>query len=220
MAMIFVTSSGTDIGKTYVSAMLVRQLRTMGKPVRALKPVVSGFDEAGFAASDTAALLAALGEPVMHENAEDVSRWRFRAALSPDMAAAREGQRIDFDELVNHCLARAAIHDPLVVEGVGGLMVPLDETRTVLDWMKAMAAQASLVPLLVVGSYLGTISHTLTTLDVMRRNGLEPRAIIVSESLENPVPLSETVETIRRFAKLDVLALPRGGEADLAALFA
>ncbi|HEX7775825.1 MAG TPA: AAA family ATPase, partial [Parvibaculum sp.] len=95
MPTIFVTSSGTDVGKTYVSSMLVRQLRARGLPVRALKPVVSGFDEASFPASDTAALLAALGEPVAYENAEDVSRWRFRAALSPDMAAAREGQSID-----------------------------------------------------------------------------------------------------------------------------
>jgi dethiobiotin synthetase len=219
MTTIFVTSSGTDIGKTYVSAMLVRQLRAKGKSVRALKPVVSGLDEASFAASDTAALLAALGEPVAYENAEDISRWRFRAALSPDMAALREGAEIDFAELVNHCKAREALHDPLVIEGVGGLMVPLDATHTVLDWMRALNSSA-FVPLLVVGSYLGTISHTLTTLDVMRRNGLAPRAVVVSESPESPVPLAETVETIARFAKCDVVAVPRGGEADLASLFA
>ncbi|HEX7777097.1 MAG TPA: dethiobiotin synthase, partial [Parvibaculum sp.] len=117
---------------------------------------------------------------------------------------------------VDHCRARAALHDPLVIEGVGGLMVPLDDRHTVLDWMRELKPLQSL---LVVGSYLGTISHTLTTLDVMRRNGLGPRAIVVSESLENPVPLAETVETIARFAKCDVVAVPRGGEADLASLF-
>jgi dethiobiotin synthetase len=219
MTTIFVTSSGTDIGKTYVSAMLIRQLREAGRPVRAIKPIVSGLDEASFAASDPAALLAALGEPVAYDNAEHVSRWRFTAALSPDMAASREGAVIDFDELVNHCKAREALHDPLVIEGVGGLMVPLDQTHTVLDWMLALKSPA-FVPLLVVGSYLGTISHTLTTLDVMRRNDLAPRAIVVSESLSNPVPLEETVETIARFAKCDVRAVARGGEADLAGLFA
>ncbi len=218
MTTIFVTSSGTDIGKTYVSALLVRQLLAKGLPVRALKPIVSGIEEQTFAASDPAALLAALGELVEFDNAELVSRWRFTAALSPDMAARREGAEIDFGELVHHCLARAALHDPLVIEGVGGLMVPIDDSHTVLDWMLALKP-ADVVPLLVVGSYLGTISHTLTTLDVMRRNDLEPRAIVVSESLSAPVPLEETVETIRRFAKLDTIALPRNGEPDLAGLF-
>ncbi|MEN6541274.1 dethiobiotin synthase [Parvibaculum sp.] len=218
MSTIFVTSSGTDIGKTYVSALLVRQLLAKGLPVRALKPIVSGLDEESFAASDPAALLAALGELVEFDNADIVSRWRFTAALSPDMAARREGAEIDFGELVHHCLARAAIHDPLVIEGVGGLMVPIDDSRTVLDWMIALKP-ASIVPLLVVGSYLGTISHTLTTLDVMRRNDLEPRAIVVSESLSAPVPLEETVETIRRFAGIETIALPRNGEHDLARLF-
>lgn len=218
MSIIFVTSSGTDIGKTYVSALLLRQLRARGLPARALKPVVSGLDEATFAASDPAALLAAMGEPVIYENADMVSRWRFRAPLSPDMAARREGEEIDFGELVAHCRARAAIHDPLLIEGVGGLMVPLDARHTVLDWMIVLK-DTGLAPLLVVGSYLGTISHTLTALDVMRRNGLEPRAIVVSESPASPVPLDETVETITRFAQLNAVALPRGGEPDLAALF-
>ena len=218
MGIIFVTSSGTDIGKTYVSALLLRQLRARGLPARALKPVVSGLDEATFAASDPAALLAAMGEPVEYENADTVSRWRFRAPFSPDMAARRGGEEIDFGELVAHCRARAAIHDPLLIEGVGGLMVPLDARHTVLDWMIALK-EPGLAPLLVVGSYLGTISHTLTTLDVMRRNGLEPRAIVVSESLTTSVPLDETVETIARFAQTNVVALPRGGEPDLATLF-
>ena len=218
MTTIFVTSSGTDIGKTYVSALLIRQLREKGLPVRAIKPIVSGLDEASFAASDPAALLAALGEPVEYENAEDISRWRFSAALSPDMAAAREGQEIDFAELVNHCKARTSLHDPLLIEGVGGLMVPLDAAHTVLDWMRALNGPG-FAPLLVVGSYLGTISHTLTTLDVMNRNALAPRAIIVSESPSSPVPLNETVETIVRFAGVKVVALPRNGEPDLASLF-
>lgn len=219
MTAIFVTSSGTDIGKTYVSALLVRQFRARGFPVRALKPVVSGFDETTFAASDPAALLEALGEPVVYENADLVSRWRFKAALSPDMAAAREGETIDFAELVGHCRARAALHDPIVIEGVGGLMVPLDGGHTVLDWMRALV-DVPIVPLLVVGSYLGSISHTLTTLEVMNRNGLGPRAVVVSESLSAPVPLAETVEALRRFAgATPVVALPRDGEPDVAGLF-
>lgn len=219
MTTIFVTSSGTDIGKTYVSAMLIRQLRAKGLPVQALKPVVSGIDETTFPDSDPAALLAALGEDVTFDNIDLLSRWVFEPALSPDMAAARAGVTIDFGELVNHCKARAQLHDPLVIEGVGGLLVPLNADKTVLDWMQALNGP-TFASLLVVGSYLGTISHTLTTLDVMRRNDLAPRAIVVSESTSNPVPLTETVEVLSRFTgATPIIAVPRHGEADLAGLF-
>jgi len=215
MTPIFVTSSGTEIGKTYVSAMLTRELRA-----RAIKPLVSGLDETTFAGSDPAELLAAMDEPVTWENAGLVSRWRFKAALSPDMAARREGRRIDFGELIGECAAVAARHDPLVIEGVGGLMVPLDERHTVLDWMKVLDARVKLAPLLVVGAYLGTISHTLTTLAVMRAENLLPRAIVVSEASPGPVPVEETAETIARFAgDVPVRALPRGMTVTLADLF-
>ncbi|MES1991823.1 MAG: dethiobiotin synthase [Pseudomonadota bacterium] len=219
MSTIFVTSSGTDIGKTYVSAMLIRQLRAKGLPVQALKPVVSGVDDNTFPTSDPAALLAALGEDAIFDNIDLVSRWVFEPALSPDMAAARAGVEIDFLELVNHCKARMHLHDPLIIEGVGGLIVPLNATHTVLDWMKALNGQ-DFAPLLVVGSYLGAISHTLTTLDVMIRNDLKPRAIVVSESLENPVTLDETITVMSRFTgDTPIVAVPRNGEADLASLF-
>ncbi|MDX5365883.1 MAG: dethiobiotin synthase [Alphaproteobacteria bacterium] len=215
MLPIFVTSSGTEIGKTYVSAMLTRELRA-----RAIKPLVSGIDEATFAESDPAALLAAMGEDASFANAGLVSRWRFKAALSPDMAARREGRSIDFGELVEECVTAARKHDPLVIEGVGGLMVPLDGTHTVLDWMKAVDAKTGLASILVVGAYLGTISHTLTTLAVMRAEGLTPRLIVLSEKEPGPVPAAETAETIERFSGgVPVRIVPRGGAVSLAEFF-
>ena len=207
MPPIFVTSSGTEIGKTYVPAMLTRELKA-----HAIKPLVSGIDETTFAGSDPAALLAAMGEEVSFANAGLVSRWRFKAALSPDMAARREGRSIDFGELVEECVTAAQTHDPLVIEGVGGLMVPLDATHTVLDWMKALNAKAGLTSILVVGAYLGTISHTLTTLAVMRAEGLAPRVIVLSEKEPGPVPAAETAEAIERFSGgTPVRIVPRGG---------
>lgn len=215
MPPIFVTSSGTEIGKTYVSAMLTRELKA-----RAIKPLVSGIDEETFAESDPAALLAAMGEEVSYVNAGLVSRWRFKAALSPDMAAKREGRGIDFGELVDECVSAAKKHDPLVIEGVGGLMVPLDGAHTVLDWMKALDAETGLASILVVGAYLGTISHTLTTLAVMRAEGLTPRVIVVSEKEPGPVPAEETAETIARFSGgVPVRIVPRGGAVSLREFF-
>src|ERR1019366_3696481 len=84
----FVTSTGTDIGKTFVTAGLIRYLREAGQAVHALKPVVSGYDPSVVETSDPAVLLGALGRPVAADEVERIAPWRFRAPLSPDPAAA------------------------------------------------------------------------------------------------------------------------------------
>ncbi|MGB6344910.1 MAG: dethiobiotin synthase [Xanthobacteraceae bacterium] len=205
MSAIFITGTGTDVGKTYVAASLIRHLRQMGRLVDAIKPVVSGYDPAQSAASDPGILLSALGLPVTESEIDRISPWRFRAALSPDLAAEREGRRIDVDTVVKYC--QTAIdrrRDILLIEGAGGIMVPLDGERTILDVM--MALQLPLI--LVAGSYLGTISHTLTALDALFRRGQRVLAIIVSETKDSPVPLDETVAAIARFAE-PVIGLAR-----------
>jgi dethiobiotin synthetase len=203
----FVTSTGTDIGKTFVTAGLIRYLRESNQPVAALKPVVSGYDSSVVETSDPAVLLAALGRQITADEIESIAPWRFRAPLSPDLAAAREGRSIDFDKLV--AFSRAAIDAAtglLFIEGIGGIMVPLDAQRTVLDWMAALK-----IPLLlVVGGYLGTISHTLTALDVLAQRKLTIAAIIVSENDRDTVELDDTVASIARFADgVEVVGLPR-----------
>jgi dethiobiotin synthetase len=207
MSAYFVTATGTDIGKTFVTAGLVRYLREGGQPVAALKPVVSGYDASVVETSDPAVLLRAMGRPVTADEIARISPFRFRAPLSPDIAAAREGRAIDFDALVSFTREQIAAHRGLTfVEGVGGIMVPLDADRTVLDWM----AELKLPVLLVIGGYLGTISHTLTALDVLARRALPVRAIVVSEGERDTVPLEETVASISRFAKdAPVIGLPR-----------
>ncbi len=207
MAAYFVTSTGTDIGKTFVTAGLIRYLREAGQSVHALKPVVSGYDPSVVETSDPAVLLSALGRQVSADEVEAIAPWRFREPLSPDLAAAREGRSIDFGALV--AFSRDAADEEtgmLFIEGVGGIMVPLDANRTVLDWMAALQ-----IPLLlVVGGYLGTISHTLTALDVLATRHLKVAAIVVSESERNPVELDDTVASIARFAHgAGVVGLPR-----------
>lgn len=207
MAAYFVTSTGTDIGKTFVTAALIRYMRESNQPVSALKPVVSGYDSSVAETSDPAVLLAALGRPVSAEEVQRIAPWRFRAPLAPDIAAAREGRTVNFDSLVE--FSRAAVlgaKGPLFIEGVGGIMVPLDGRRTVLDWMTAL----DIPLLLIVGGYLGTISHTLTALDVLAQRKLTIAAIVVSESERDPVALDDTVASIERFSNgVEVVGLPR-----------
>ena len=207
MSAIFITATGTDIGKTFVAAGLIRHWRAAGRTVDALKPVVTGYDPANATASDPGLLLAALGRPVTPIEIERISPWRFAAPLSPDMAARRENRTIDFDALVE--FTRSAIANAkgtLLIEGIGGVMVPLDDTHTVLDWVVALDAPT----LLVVGSYLGTLSHSLTAAAALRNRGARVAGVIVSESAEQPAPAAETAMVLARFLKpTPVHVLPR-----------
>jgi dethiobiotin synthetase len=207
MSVVFVTGTGTGIGKTFVSSALIRQLRSAGHPVHAIKPVVSGFDQATWQESDPAVLLAALGRPVTLQEIALLSPWRFAAPLSPDMAARREGRAIAFPELIEFCrnTARSSRHT-LLIEGIGGAMVPLDDHRTVLDWMSVLR-----VPIvLVTGTYVGAISHTLTSLEVLARRNLDIAAVAISESQGSAASLADTITTIERFADaIPMVGIPR-----------
>ena len=207
MSAVFVTGTGTDVGKTFVTAALIRALRRRGRAVEALKPVASGFDPAEVAASDPGVLLAALGKAATIEALDRVAPWRYAAPLSPDMAARREGRKLDFAALVEFTRNAVSVASGfLFIEGVGGVMVPLDEDHTVLDWMAALGLPA----LLVGGSYLGAISHALTALDALGSRSLSVTAMVVDETPQSSVDLTETVDTIRRFAGgVPILALRR-----------
>jgi dethiobiotin synthetase len=207
MSAIFITATGTDIGKTFVAAGLIRHWRAAGRTVEALKPVVTGFDPATFVASDPGVLLAALGRPVTPSELERIAPWRFTAPLSPDMAAQRENRAIDFDALVDFSRgAIASAKGTLLIEGIGGVMVPIDDQHTVLDWMTAL----NFPVVLVAGSYLGSLSHTLTSLDALRRRHLVIKALVVNETEASTVPVADTVATLKRFAEsTPVVALRR-----------
>lgn len=211
MNTLFVTASGTDVGKTYVTCRLLRSLLSSGCRCHALKPIVTGFDAAHLAQSDSGALLAALGEEITTAAVERVSPWRFAAPLSPDMAAAREGRSLPFGALLDFCRASAAKHEVTLIEGIGGVMVPLDARHTVLDWIAALGAPA----LLVTGSYVGTLSHTLTATSALAARGVDIAGVVVSETPGSAASLTETVDTLRRFLpERDIVGLARHAPDD------
>jgi dethiobiotin synthetase len=202
----FITGTGTGVGKTFVCAGFIRYFRGLGEPVAALKPIVSGFDPAAPSGSDPAVLLEAMDREVKPEALQRVSPWRFRAPLSPDMAARAENKAINFQAVVDVCRAAIAGNDgTLLIEGIGGIMVPLDARHTVLDLMSLL----NLPLILVAGTYLGTLSHVLSAQDVILRHLLDLRAIVVSESEDTPVPLDATLATLANFAKAPLLGLRR-----------
>jgi dethiobiotin synthetase len=207
MSALFVTATGTDIGKTFVTAGLIRYWHSTGHPIAALKPVTTGFDPAEAIGSDPALLLKALGKPPDLAEIERICPWRYAAPLSPDIASRRERRTLPFDDLVAFSKKAVAEHSgTLLIEGVGGVMVPLDDKHTVLDWMMALK-----VPLLLVtGTYLGTLSHTLTALDVLDRRKLKVKAVVVNETPGSSVAMADTIERLKCFApSVPVVGLKR-----------
>jgi dethiobiotin synthetase len=211
---LFVTGTGTDIGKTYISAALIRAAIARGLPAIGIKPVVSGVPELNdpaFEDSDTAVLLRAQGLSSNVRTVETCSPWRFAAPLSPDMAAAHEGRRIDFDAVVAWSRARIQVapeNSFALVEGVGGVMSPIAAQHTNLDFLTALNARA----ILVAGTHLGGISHTLTAVETIRARGVDLSAVVVNESRDSPAGLDETVQTLSRFLPgLRIERVARGG---------
>jgi dethiobiotin synthetase len=205
---VFITATGTDIGKTHVACGLLRESRTWPRPLTPRKPVVSDFDPEDWRGSDPGRLMEAAGlEP---SALDDVAPLRFRAPLAPTMAAEDEGRRYTYDDVVR--ASRGP--EPVLVEGVGGVLVPWDDRRTVVD----LIADLDLPSLLVAGSYLGTISHTLTAWEVLTRRTRTPRAVVVSESAASTVSLDRTVELLRPWVAPAPLFVVRRDRDDFAEL--
>lgn len=212
---LFITATGTGVGKTYVTAALVQAALARGITVRAIKPLLSGYDPAD-QTNDAALLLAAQG---LGPGALDtVCPWRYAAPLSPDMAAHLEGKTVPVAEVI--AFTKAVLHGPeglVLVEGVGGAFVPLSPAHTVADWVAA----AAIPPVLVAGSYLGTLSHTISCVRAMALAGIAPLAVVVSESAGDHPSFDATCTSLAaHLPQTNVLPLRQGDEgvALLAAL--
>jgi dethiobiotin synthetase len=215
MNSLFVTASGTDIGKTWVCCELIRAWQSNLK-LRCIKPVVSGFDPAHPESTDTARLLEAQHLPLDQDRIEATSPWRFRAALSADMAAKREDRSLALEEIVAFSRPPTGV-DLNLIEGIGGVMAPIGGPHSVVDWIQALDTAV----LLVVGSYLGSLSHSLTAVDALSRRDRRPVAIAISESPVQPVPAEESAASLERYlGDLPIVVLPRNDAAAAALLAA
>jgi dethiobiotin synthetase len=196
---LFITGVGTGVGKTLVMTIVCRQLRSVGAGALPLKPVVSGFDPED-SWSDPAVLLRSVGLEPTAAAIASISPWRFAAPIAPHLAARREGRLVTLEEMERFCrepvLGRGSVR---LVEGAGGVMSPLCDDATCLDLIARLGDPA----VLVTGTYLGAISHTLTALSSLRSEAIPVRGIVVSEST-NSVGLAETIDALRQFSGGDV----------------
>jgi dethiobiotin synthetase len=202
---VFVTGTGTGVGKTVVAAAIAHTRAAEGRRVNVFKPVLSGLDEPG--EPDHELLRRAAGST---QTDDQVAPHRFGPAVSPHLAAQMAGQAIDPSALLAAARVAAGDADFLVCEGVGGYLVPIAGNYLVRDLARDLA-----LPVVVAASpELGTINHTLLTLEALRADGLEASAVVITPWPESPSEMEMSNRaTIGELGSVEVLVL---GALDLA----
>jgi dethiobiotin synthetase len=190
----FVTATDTGVGKTFVTAGLAAALRARGRDVAVFKPVQSGA-----LVADPSGDAALLGADCV---------YAFRAPLAPLVAARAEGRQIELEPILERAQKLEQEHEILLVEGAGGLLVPLSDDLDVAG----LAAALDLPLLVVARAGLGTVNHTLLTIEAARARGLEIAGVVLNgdsdESTRDNPALIETRSGVSVLARIPRLADP------------
>jgi len=198
---VFVTGTGTEVGKTVVAAVVARTLAKEGKRVAVFKPAVTGLDDEG--EPDHALLRRSAGSA---QSDEEIAPYRYGPPMSPHLAAELAGEEIEPTLLLSAAQAVAADADALVCEGVGGLLVPLSPRYSVRD----LAVDLALPLVIAAAPHLGTINHTLLTIEAARAAGLDVATVVLTPWPSDPGPIEQSNrETIASLGGVRVEALPQ-----------
>lgn len=192
---LFITGTDTGVGKTIVTATVATALKGHGVNPGVMKPLVTGTGtrDSGLPDPDWLASTTGVTDPP-----DLIAPYRFRLSAAPLVAAAEAGVSIDLNRIVRAFQDLSARHDCVLVEGIGGVLVPLTSALFVVDLVKLLS-----IPTLVVArASLGSINHTLLTLDCLRNRGVPTLGLIFNNPAHPPADadLSETVPTILRLS--------------------
>jgi dethiobiotin synthetase len=205
---VFVTGTGTEVGKTVVAAVIARTLAAEGKRVGVFKPAVTGLNDhddegGGEAAHPDHAVLRDAADSTQSD--EQIAPYRYGPPMSPHLAAGLAGEQIVPGRLLDAAHDAAAGTDALVCEGVGGLMVPLTQDYLVRD----LAVDIGLPLVIASAPGLGTINHTLLTIEVARAAGLAVAAVVLTPWPGEPSAIEDSNrETIAALGEVRVETLP------------
>ena len=209
---VFVTGTDTGVGKTRVAALFLASLRAAGVDAVPMKPVQTGCGvrDGKLIAPDLAMCLKAAGIKASSADLADMAPYQFRPACSPHLAAKLAGVRISLPVIERAFKRLSRKHERVVVEGAGGVLVPLNDQQTLVDLM----ARLQLPVLLVARTGVGTINHALMSLRVLRAAKLTVLGVVLNQTTPGQWGRIEedNRRTIERLGKVTVLACVRYGE--------
>ncbi|MBU0678525.1 MAG: dethiobiotin synthase [Verrucomicrobia bacterium] len=201
----FITGTDTGIGKTVVAGSLLSALRAEGIDAVPMKPVQTGCEtrDGQLIAPDIEVCLSAAGLEVTPEEMADMVPYSFEPACSPHLAAEFAGTVIDLSVIKDAFDRLSARHDSVVVEGAGGVLVPLTRTGTMLDLMKLL----DLPVILTARPSLGTLNHTLLSLAALRDSGIEVLGVVLVHTSPDGDRLVEddNRKTIEQMGRIRIL---------------
>lgn len=192
---IFITATDTEIGKTLVGAGLARAYFNKGYKVGVVKPFASGET----VSSD--AILLMTGAQT-EQDIKDVNLMCFEKGLAPSSAAEIDNKEINIKETISHIKKVIDNHDVTIVEGVGGLMVPITDDYLVLDLMKDL----DLPTVVISKAQLGTINHTLMTTHIMKENNINNKGVIYNQLLDGNLVGESSLESLNKWLNCPILA--------------
>ncbi|GAB6097511.1 dethiobiotin synthase [Desulfatiferula olefinivorans] len=200
-----VIGTGTGVGKTLLSLLLMHYFFKAGRRPFYLKPFQTGCAHARDTDSDARLIYESLPQLAGSDPGDSIIHC-LKSAKAPLFAARDQNIVIDTQEVLDRIRTRSARHDPLIVEAAGGIFVPVTETELILDLIEAAGAR----PLLVAQAGLGTINHTLLTLDaLLRRKTPRPGLVFVSPpgDTTDPGMIRENMAAVTMFSDVPVAGL-------------
>lgn len=200
MSCIFITGTGTEIGKSFLTCQLLRLDQLHHQVFEACKPVITGWpvESSDVALTDTGLILAAQNLPLSPANIDACTPWRYPLPLTPAMAAI--DKPLIFGDLVTYCREKIKSaqqnNHHVLIEGAGGLMSPFTRQYTGLDLISALEAKS----ILVIGGYLGAISHALTALEALKTRSQQLSAVVLNPGLTgSPVDILDMADCLQAF---------------------
>jgi dethiobiotin synthetase len=201
----FITSAGTDAGKTFVLTKFIEKLIANGKKVKAIKPIISGLDMDSYISrekSDSASILRSLNKEINKENITDISKFIFKPALAPTAKEITDKHGlINYKKLLDFCQDfLIEDSDYAFIEGAGGMFVPINKNKLIIDLIEDLVIEV----IIISNNYLGSISHNLSLLEMAKNRGLKVKKLILNDIIGDRDFLLDNVKNIANFSQVKI----------------
>ena len=199
---IFITSTGTNIGKTYCTVEILKEMVHRKVLFNAYKPILSGFNISNIKDSDSYKILNINNKEPNLEDIREITPWLFEKPIAPSIAAKKENRSLKYNDVLEWCLKKSDNNIINIFEGAGGLLVPIEKTKAILDLMKDLNSKV----VLVVGNYLGSVSHTLSAVQNLQHANLQIINIIINKNINNDdIDIKDTESLLRSSINKEII---------------
>ena len=193
---IFITSTGTNLGKTYCSVEIIKKLIENNIDVNVFKPILSGFNKGRITESDSYKILQAKGINPNLEKIKLITPWIFKQPSAPTVAAKKEKKKLIYSQVLKWAKIKIENADEGVInifEGAGGLMVPIEATKTILDLIEDIDSKV----ILDAGNYLWSISHTISAIRNIQQRNIDIINVIINNREISDIDINDTLDLLK-----------------------